>query len=62
MIIETYKAEIDTITYVKDYVNEEEFLEMCKQCPNYNNVWTCPPFDFSAEEYWKKYKTLEESV
>ncbi len=59
MIIETYKKEIDTITYVNEYVNVEEFLQMCKQCPNYNNVWTCPPFDFSPEGYWKQYSILE---
>lgn len=59
MIIETYKKEIDTATYVKDYVNVEEFLEKCKECPNYNMVWTCPPFDFSSEDYWKQYSMLE---
>ena len=59
MVIETYKKEIDIPTYVDKYVNVEEFLEKCKECPNYNQVWTCPPFDFSPEDYWKKYSTME---
>lgn len=59
MVVETYKKEIDITTYVNDYVNVEEFLQMCKQCPNYNKVWSCPPFDFSPEDYWKKYSSLE---
>ena len=59
MIIENYKKEIDTVTYVNEYVNVEEFLDMCKQCPNYNTIWSCPPFDFCPNEYWKKYSKLE---
>ena len=59
MVIETYKKEIDIPTYVDKYVNVEEFLEKCKECPNYNQVWTCPPFDFSPEDYWKKYASME---
>lgn len=57
--IERLKASIDVETYIEEYVNVEEFLECCKACPNYNNVWSCPPYDFDVMEYWRQYKTLE---
>ena len=44
--------------YIENYVNVEEFLEYCKSCPNYGNVWSCPPYDFSPEDYWKEFSSL----
>ena len=45
--------------YAKDYVDVERFLECCKQCPNYNTKWSCPPYDFDVKErYWNNYKYL----
>ncbi len=56
--LEKFEKEIGIAEYMKEYVNVEEFLQYCKVCQNYDKVWSCPPFIFSAEEYWKKYKTL----
>ena len=44
--------------YIRDYVNVEEFLEYCKQCPNYGTVWSCPPYEFDAGEFWQPYDTF----
>jgi len=52
-------AKIDVGTYLRDFVNVEEFLECCKECPNYGKVWSCPPYDFNVEEYWRQYKEIE---
>lgn len=52
-------AEIGVEEYIKEYVNVEEFLEYCKECPNYDEIWSCPSFDFDPVEYWKAYRTLE---
>lgn len=53
-----YNAQIDIDRYLKDYVDISTFLEYCKQCPNYNQIWSCPSYDFDVEEYWKQYKHL----
>ena len=53
--IKRFEAEIDIETYVKDYVDVETFLECCKACPNYNKVWSCPPYDFNPLDYWNSF-------
>ena len=53
-----YEAEVPVDAYLKECVDVPTFLEYCKQCPNYGKVWSCPPYDFSPEEYWKKYRML----
>ena len=55
--IEKHEAEISIKDYMEQYVNVAEFLEYCKACPNYDQIWACPSYDFSPEDYWKKYKT-----
>ncbi len=57
--VKRHKAEIAVDEYLEGYVDIDGFLECCRECPNYNNVWACPPFGFSPEEYWKQYDTLE---
>ena len=56
--VEEFEAEAVVADYVESCVNVEEFLECCKACHNYEHVWSCPPFDFSPEEYWKRYDKL----
>lgn len=56
--IERFEKEIDVAEYIDGYVSVEEFEECCKACPNYGTVWSCPPYDFDAEGYWKNYKKL----
>ena len=53
--IERFQKEIDVSDYLEGYVAVEEFLEYCKACPNYGAVWSCPPFDFDAEGYWRRF-------
>lgn len=36
----------------------EKFEGFCKQCRNYGKVWSCPPYDFSIEEYIDRYKYI----
>lgn len=35
-----------------------EFIEYCKECPNYNAVWSCPPYDFEPEDFWNRFSEL----
>lgn len=53
-----FSKSISVNDYLKDYVDVETFLEKCRECPNYGNTWSCPPYDFDVIEYWKQYKTL----
>ena len=55
---EKFTKEIAVADYIRDYVNVEEFLEYCKQCPNYGTVWSCPPYEFDAGEFWQPYDTF----
>ena len=36
----------------------EKFEGFCKQCRNYGKLWSCPPYDFSIEEYVDRYKYI----
>lgn len=54
-----YHSTISVSDYLEHYVDVETFLEKCRECPNYGEIWSCPPYDFDAREYWKQYKTLE---
>ena len=54
-----YSASISVDEYIRQYVDVETFLESCKQCPNYNRIWSCPPYDFDVMEIWRKYRRLE---
>lgn len=42
----------------KELWNIEKFENLCKQCKNYNKVWSCPPYNFSVKEYLNKYKHM----
>lgn len=34
--------------YCRDYRDEKQFIEYCKECPRYGHLWCCPPFDFDT--------------
>lgn len=36
----------------------EKFEGFCKQCRNYGKLWSCPPYNFSIEEYVDRYKYI----
>jgi hypothetical protein len=44
--------------YHKDYVNGEGFLEYCEKNTGYDQIWSCPLYDFNPEGYREKYKYL----
>lgn len=56
--LEEYKNMTTIDNYLKDYVDVEGFLIFCKACECYGKVWSCPPYDFDPQEYWKKYKYI----
>ena len=55
MKIETFEKTIKVSEYIEEYVIVEEFLACCRQCDNYEMIWSCPTYDFDPVEYWKRY-------
>lgn len=55
---ERYEAVVSVPEYVEACVDVQEFLPFCQACPNYNQTWSCPEFDFDPYDYWKKYQTF----
>ncbi len=55
---EHFEHTVSVEEYMEKCVDVEEFLRYCKECRNYGNVWSCPPYDFDPEDYWKKYSTF----
>ncbi len=39
-------------------IDVAKFLDCCKACPNYNKVWSCPPYSFDPQSIWNSYETL----
>ena len=35
----------------ENYCDRDKFEKFCKECRNYGSTWSCPPYDFSVEEY-----------
>ncbi len=56
--LERFQKKISVEEYIRGYVNVAEFLGYCRQCPNYDKVWSCPGHDFDPEEYWRDYSSL----
>ena len=44
--------------FVKTCVDVPRFLGCCRECPNYNKRWSCPPYDFSVEALWQQYTSI----
>ena len=56
--LERFETETDTDSYIRDYVDINHFLECCRECPNYDNRWACPPYDFDPMEIWTAFDRL----
>lgn len=53
-----YEAKISVPEYLERFVDVPTFLEACRACPNYDQIWSCPSYDFDVMEYWNRYQTL----
>lgn len=51
-------AQTTAAEFVERFVRVERFLPACRQCHNYGNRWTCPPFDFDPMTIWGAYSGL----
>lgn len=51
-------AHIQATTYINAYRDVDKFIGFCKQCGEYGNCWSCPPFSFDTEEYLSGYENV----
>lgn len=57
--IERIEKTISIPEYVERFVDVDTFLAYCKDCSNYEKVWSCPTYDFDPKEFWLKFKTVD---
>lgn len=57
--LEKFTKAVPVDQYMKDYLDIEGFEAFCKECPNYGKLWSCPPYDFNVENFWKQHETLQ---
>ena len=55
---ERLEASINIASYIDGYVDVERFLACCRECPNYGQLWSCPPYDFDPLDIWRAFDTL----
>ena len=53
------EATVPVAEFLETSVDVERFLGCCRDCPNYNKRWSCPPLPFDPMEFWKSYQTLK---
>ena len=56
--IERLESVVPVDEYVKICVDIPKFLGYCKECPNYGNRWSCPPFEKDPMKIWSQYEVL----
>ena len=56
--IENLTARIAMEDYLRNYVDVPRFLGLCAQCSNYDNRWSCPPFDFDPLVHLKQFSAV----
>ena len=37
------------------YQDREKYMVYCRECPNYNTVWSCPPLTFDVDAYLERF-------
>jgi len=53
-----YSVQKLSIDELMRFFYEEKVEGYCKNCPNYNKRYTCPPFEFSKIEYIRKFNQV----
>lgn len=57
-----FRTEVKTCSlpveqWLTDYCRPEQFCPLCRDCPDYGRVWSCPPRIPSAQELLSPYQT-----
>lgn len=55
----TYHTVLPTMRILELYYDKEKFESLCRKCPHYGTIWTCPPLAFDPEFIWGSYDNIE---
>lgn len=58
MTVEKFEKEIMVSEYAEKFVNIPKFLSCCESCPNFGEIYSCPPYEFNPEAYLKSFSEL----
>lgn len=50
-----FTAEISVSELISRFYKPQQFLKQCKQCKNFNRVWSCPPLSFQVTDFLSPY-------
>lgn len=56
--VEHLQRMVPVAEYIESCVDIPKFYACCEACPNFGTRWSCPPFSFSAAEFWSGFETL----
>ena len=44
-VVDNIEARVEVADLIERYRDAERFLALCRECPSYGRVWSCPPHD-----------------
>ena len=53
-----YRNSMPMSEFINRYQNVEKYLAYCKECPNYNTLWSCPSLSFDIDGYLSKFSFI----
>ena len=53
--LEYRKGSLPMAVFRERYQDRDRFIGYCWECPRYDTVWSCPPLDFDADAYLKRF-------
>ena len=53
--VEYRKNSMPLLDFRQKYQDRETYIHYCRQCPNYNTVWSCPPLSFDVDAYLEQF-------
>lgn len=56
--ITTFQNDLPLKDFISRYQNIEKYLAYCRECPNYNSVWSCPELAFPVADFLGKYSHI----
>ena len=45
-------------SYIGGYLEQEVFLQCCRDCPRFGRYWACPPLPTTPQEYLRPYSAI----
>lgn len=57
--VKDFWAEVPLRGKWEQWVNIPRFLDCCRSCPNFGQVWSCPPYSFDPLSIWNSYDTVQ---